>query len=127
MHGKESEIKYFEYRLLDSESILFTKEVNDYMKENKDKNFVFLCSNGYYFRIINDESASYLDLINTGNLGYNGSNKLLKMIKEKEAETDADSIEDDENMQFLQYFSFFSSFFFGLYVYLFVRLYGAKI
>ena len=45
--------------------------------------FVFLNSNGYYFRIINDMKISYIDLINTGNFGYDGSNKLLREIKKK--------------------------------------------
>ena len=79
-----NDIKYFEYRLLDSESILFTKEVNDYMRINSDKNFVFLCSNGYYFRLVNDMPISYLDLINAGNWGYNGSDKLLDAVKNVE-------------------------------------------
>ena len=78
-----NDIRHFEYRMLDKDSIEFTKEVNQYMEEHKDKKFFFLGSNGYYFRIVNDMDISYIDLINRGNWGYDGSNKLLKEIKSR--------------------------------------------
>ena len=74
-------ISHFEYRLLDNGSIQFTKEVNLYMKKNENKEFFFLTSNAYYFRLVNDMPISYIDLINQGNWGYHGSDKLLKVIK----------------------------------------------
>ncbi|MDY5874791.1 MAG: hypothetical protein SPJ74_01810 [Bacilli bacterium] len=74
-------INHFEYRYLVSNQVDFTNEVSNYIKKNKDYKYMFLDSNGYYFRIINDESASYLDLINMGNWGYNGSDKLINSIK----------------------------------------------
>ena len=74
-------ISHFEYRFLDNGSIQFTKEVNLYMKKNKNKEFFFLTSNAYYFRLVNDMPISYIDLINQGNWGYHGSDKLLKVIK----------------------------------------------
>lgn len=74
-------INHFEYRYLGSNQVDFTNEVSNYIKKNKDYKYMFLDSNGYYFRIINDESASYLDLINMGNWGYNGSDKLINSIK----------------------------------------------
>ena len=74
-------INHFEYRYLGSKQVDFTNEVSNYIKKNKDYKYMFLDSNGYYFRIINDESASYLDLINMGNWGYNGSDKLINSIR----------------------------------------------
>ena len=74
-------INHFEYRYLASNQVDLTNEVSNYIKKNKDYKYMFLDSNGYYFRIINDESASYLDLINMGNWGYNGSDKLINSIK----------------------------------------------
>lgn len=74
-------INHFEYRYLGSKQVDFTNKVSNYIKKNKDYKYMFLDSNGYYFRIINDESASYLDLINMGNWGYNGSDKLIDSIK----------------------------------------------
>ncbi|MBQ2640359.1 MAG: hypothetical protein IJF92_06350, partial [Bacilli bacterium] len=76
-------IKYFEYRLLDKDSIKLTNDLNKYLKKHKYKKFVFLDLNGYYFKIINDIKIDNTDLINTGNSGYNGKNKLLKEIKKK--------------------------------------------
>lgn len=79
-----NDIKHFEYRFIDYGSLLFTKKVNKYLEENKDREFVFLGSDGYYFRLINDMKISYIDLINMGNFGYDGSNKLLREIKKRE-------------------------------------------
>ena len=80
-------IKHFEYRYLLKEQVDFTNEVNTFIKKNKNYKYMFLDSNGYYFRIINDEHISYLDLINMGNWGYNGSDKLLKTIKKLPSNT----------------------------------------
>lgn len=77
-------INHFEYRRLDNDTIEFTKEINKFISENKDKQLIFLNSNGYYFRLINDMKISYLDLINDGNWGYNGSEKLFKSVTELE-------------------------------------------
>ena len=77
-------IKHFEYRFIDYDALMFTRKVNEYIKENKDREFVFVGSDGYYFRIINDMRISYIDLINMGNFGYDGSNKLLREIKKRE-------------------------------------------
>lgn len=77
-----NDIKHFEYRRLDNYTILFTKEMNNFVKDNQDKKIVFLNSNGYYFKLVNDLTISYLDLINDGNWGYNGSSKLYNAILE---------------------------------------------
>lgn len=75
-----NKINHFEYRLLDKDSVEFTEEMNDFIAENKDKNIVYLCSNSYYFKLVNDIDITYLDLINTGNWGYNGSKKLFDSV-----------------------------------------------
>lgn len=77
-------IRHFEYRFLDYDFLAFTNKVNDFINKNKDREIVFLTSNGYYFRLINDMKISYIDLINTGNFGYNGSDKLLREIKKRD-------------------------------------------
>ncbi len=76
-------IKHFEYRYIDYDSIHFTNKVNDYIRKNSDKEFVFLNSNAYYFRLVNDMKISYVDMINAGNYGFNGSEKLLVDIKKR--------------------------------------------
>lgn len=75
-----NKVNHFEYRLLDKDSIEFTEEMSEFIEDNRDKNIVYLCSNGYYFRLVNDEDIGYIDLINIGNWGYNGSKKLFDSI-----------------------------------------------
>lgn len=77
-------IKYFEYRYLTGKYIQFSDSINQLIEKYDDKEIIFLSADGYYFNIINDLKIDYLDLINTGNWGYNGSEKLLKVIKKKE-------------------------------------------
>ena len=79
-------IKYFNYRYLTNEYINYSNKINRFIYKYDDREIIYLSADGYYFKIINDLDIGYLDLINTGNLGYNGSDKLLKMIKEKEDE-----------------------------------------
>lgn len=76
-------INNFEYRLIDKKYIQFTKDINAKIKEYSDREIIFLGADGYYFKIINNEDIGYLDLINTGNWGYDGSSKLLDTIKNK--------------------------------------------
>lgn len=78
-----NDIHNFKYRTLNENFVEFSNSINNYMKKN-DYNYIFLTREAYYFRIINEEEITYLDLINYGNQGFNGTNKLLKLIKEKE-------------------------------------------
>lgn len=74
-------IPHFEYRMIREDSQLFTKRVVKYIEENPDTKYTFLVSGGYYFRLVTDTEMSYLDLINYGNFGYHGSQKLLSLIQ----------------------------------------------
>jgi len=76
-----NDLEHFEYRLVNKENYNFTKDVNKFIKYNRDKKIIFLSANSYYFRIINDMPCDYLDLINKGNWGYNGIDKVLEEIK----------------------------------------------
>lgn len=76
-----NQVHHFEYRLLDQNSLEITRKMNEFILKHKDSEIIFLNSNAYYFRLIHDMPISYLDLINMGNWGYDGSNKLLKEIK----------------------------------------------
>ena len=42
---------------------------------------MFIGPSAYYFKLINNIKINNIDLINTGNYGYNGSNKLLNRVK----------------------------------------------
>ncbi len=78
-----NDINHFEYRFIHKENLKLTKEINQFIKKNNDKKIVFLDYNAYYVRIINDMPISYLDLINEGNWGYQGSRKLINEIKKQ--------------------------------------------
>lgn len=79
-----NDVKYFEYRLLDNNYLNFIDEVsNKYQEYKEEKDIFFVGADAYLFKIINDEKISFIDLINIGNLGKDGSNKLLKYVKKK--------------------------------------------
>lgn len=84
IHFYPNDVNHFEYRFINRENYKFTNQVVDYMKKHKDKEFIFLNPDAYYFNIILDKDCGYLDLINTGNLGYQGSDFLLSEIKKRE-------------------------------------------
>ncbi len=76
-----NQLSHFEYRYLDKSVVTVIEKVNTYLVKNKEKKIVFLNGNAYYFKLINEIPVDYFDLINYGNWGYNGSQKLLEKIK----------------------------------------------
>lgn len=79
-----TKINHFEYRAVNKKYLNYTDKINKkYNYYKKEHDVIFLSADGYYFRLINDDKIGYIDLINSGNWGYNGSNKLLKYIKSK--------------------------------------------
>lgn len=91
-----NDLKHFNYRFVNNDSYLFTKEVSDYLSKNKDKKIIILSANAYYFKIVNDIDCNYLDLINRGNWGYGGSKKILKAIKKEAKEGAIFLLNEDE-------------------------------
>lgn len=76
-----NDLHHFEYRYIKSSSYRFTKEVVNYVLKHSDKNVMYVVPDAYYFKIILEEDCNYFDLINQGNLGYHGSQWLLKEVK----------------------------------------------
>ena len=76
-----NELNKFEYRYIENKNIKSTNEVIKYMNKYNNK-VMFIGPNAYYYKIITNQKINYLDLINTGNFGYDGSNKLLNKVKE---------------------------------------------
>ena len=76
-----NDLNNFQYRNISKVYIQKTKKLNKFIHKNKE--VIFLDYNSYYLKIINDLPINYLDLINSGNWGYDGSNKLLKVIKDR--------------------------------------------
>ena len=70
----------FEYRYISEDNIKGSKEVIKYMNKYNNK-VMFIGPDAYYFKLITKQKINDLDLINTGNFGYNGSNKLLNRVK----------------------------------------------
>ncbi len=74
-------IRNFEYRYLSPKMIDNIEAINKKKNQYKDKKVIFISSEGYLYKLINDEKITKLDLLNMGNYGYNGSEKLLNDIK----------------------------------------------
>ncbi len=53
--------------------------VSDYIKENK--NSIILSDRAYLIKFVSKEKLNYFDLLNYGNHGYNGTEKLINMLK----------------------------------------------
>ena len=75
-----NKLNLFEYRYISKNNINTTNEVIKYMNKYNNK-VMFIGPNAYYYKLITNQRINYLDLINTGNFGYNGSNKLLNDVK----------------------------------------------
>ncbi len=76
-------INHFEYRYISKEHEKETKQVVKAIKKYKDKKVLCLFEQSYYYKIVMDEKVNYFDLINTGNWGYNGSEKLKKALEKE--------------------------------------------
>lgn len=77
-----NDINHFEYRYMSEKHIKETKLVSDKLTSYSDKKVLYLFEQSYYYKILNDIPIDYFDLINTGNWGYDGSNKLYKALEE---------------------------------------------
>lgn len=82
--GKKSiypnDLNNFNYRYISRNNYDFTRKILKYM-DKSDKEIVLLDANAYYFKLIQDKKIGYIDLINYGNWGYEGSNKLIKYLQ----------------------------------------------
>ena len=73
-------LNLFEYRYISSKNIKFSKNVLKFINKYNNK-VMFIGPDAYYFKLINNSRIDYLDLINSGNWGTNGSSKLIKKVK----------------------------------------------
>lgn len=81
-----SKINHFEYKIYGNIFEKNTQGITAYLEKNKDKKYIFLDYNAYYFKIIRDQKIEYLDLTLTGNTGYHGSDKVIQKIKQQNKE-----------------------------------------
>ena len=75
-----NDINLFEYRYISSKNIKYTKKILKYCDKYNNK-VMFIGPNAYYYKLIQGKRIGYLDLINKGNWGYDGSSKLIKKVK----------------------------------------------
>ena len=75
-----NDLNLFEYRYISKKNINYTKKIIKYMNKYNNK-VMFIGPSAYYYKLVNNNKINDLDLINTGNYGYNGSNKLLNRVK----------------------------------------------
>lgn len=81
-----NDINHFEYKLIDAKTIKVTKELETFVRENKGREILYLNSNAYYIKLVNDLPINHFDLINAGNWGYHGSDRLFsEVLKHKDA------------------------------------------
>lgn len=76
-----SNIKNLEGRVISKEYLKYTNNLIQLGDKYKDRKIILLSADGYFYKIINDLDISYLDLINMGNWGRDGSSKLLNEVK----------------------------------------------
>lgn len=75
-----NKLNLFEYRYISKNNINYTNEIINYMNKYNNK-VMFIGPGAYYYKLVGNKKINDLDLINTGNYGYNGSNKLLNRVK----------------------------------------------
>ena len=70
------------YLVLEGTDKTFYKTIELYDKyRTKEKSPIFLGTQSIYFTIINEERVDYFDILNRGNYGYNGTEKMINKIK----------------------------------------------
>lgn len=77
----QNNINNIEYRMLDKKIINETKAISKYIKDNNLKEIYLFNSWSYLIKLEADIKINKYDLINNGNLGYKGEEKILNDIK----------------------------------------------
>ncbi len=75
----------FKYRFITQEKVKSAHKVLNYYEKYNHK-VIFVGPNAYYYKLIGNYPLNNLDLINTGNWGYNGSSKLLESVKKLDSD-----------------------------------------
>ncbi len=86
-HIYPTKIKYLNYFYHPKSVIIENKKLKEYIEEKNYKNIVIFDSNSYYYKITNEWKVNkYLDLMNEGNYGKNGSIEAINEIKQVKEE-----------------------------------------
>ena len=57
--------------------------INRYLEHHKGENIIFLSANAYFFKIVHNQKITDYDLLNYGNHGYNGTQKMIQKIQKE--------------------------------------------
>lgn len=81
----DNQLNHFRYKNLGLSEIQIdeVRTVNEFIQKHRD-NIVILSKDAYLLKLCNDIQIESTDLLNTGNFGYDGTNKLINILKKKE-------------------------------------------
>lgn len=74
-------INHFEFRFIPKKSIDQTLLLNKFLEAHEGEDIVFVNSNAYYFKLINNLKIDHLDILNKNYWGKDGDEKILNSIK----------------------------------------------
>ena len=82
-----SNFKGIELSIISSDVKREFADISNYIDNNESKNIIILSNNTYFLKIINDLDITYYDLLNYGNHGYDGTNKIINRIRSEKNPT----------------------------------------
>lgn len=82
-----NDIPNYQYRYLNSNEYKNLHSLRLYHQQHSDYNIVILSTAAYIFKLTNNLPITKLDLINTGNWGYHGTDKIIKEINSLDKNT----------------------------------------
>ena len=74
-----NKLNHLKYKYINKDILEEIYYVNEYAK---DKDLIIYDDTSYLYTIINNKKSNYLNLLNHGNHGYKGSEKLIKLLEE---------------------------------------------
>ncbi len=82
-----NDIPNYQYRYLNNNEYKNLQSLRLYHQRHSDYNIVILSTAAYVFKLTNNLPITKLDLINTGNWGYHGTDKIIKEINSLDKNT----------------------------------------
>ena len=75
---QKNNLKHFEYKNISRKNVMHSNEIVSFIKDNAS---IIYNDDAYFYRIAANQKIDFLDLVNHGNHGYNGSKKIIKLIE----------------------------------------------
>ena len=72
-------INHFEFKFISPNHLGISNDVLAYIKDN---DVLFYDDEAYFYKIASDSKIGFLDIVNHGNHGYNGSDKIIEYIED---------------------------------------------